>query len=334
MWQAYKPYVIGGASLIFGIAVGIALDASLLDVSLPIGASKNTCLSNLTFINPQPGCEIFEEKLERMKVLQDDLRRQLNGYLASGRADRISVFARDLTSQRFASVNDSDTFFMASLLKVPLAIAYYRLSEITPDLLSQTVTYTGTPNLYASQTTQPQDKLVIGKTYSINDLIYKALANSDNTAAQVLSESYVSFDYLQKILLALGLQVMKDGSSEDIVTVKSYAGMLRILYNSSFLTRKSSNEILSILSKSSFSDGATANLPKDIVVAHKFGERSIIDSRTGQSDSRQLHDCGIVYANKGQEPYIFCIMTEGNNFEDLKAILRDVSSTIYKGIIE
>ena len=63
---------------------------------------NNGCLSSFTFVNPSLGCEAFDEKLDRMKSLQTDLDLQVSGYLDSGRADRISVFTRDLNSQRFA----------------------------------------------------------------------------------------------------------------------------------------------------------------------------------------------------------------------------------------
>ena len=223
---------------------------------------------------------------------------------------------------------------MASLLKVPLAVAYFRLAEITPDVLSQKVVYSGIPDLYLNQNIQPPEKLIKGKEYTIEDLLYRSLAYSDNTAAEILSQNYVTDDYLQKILLTIGLHNRNKDQIETMVTAKSYAGVFRILYNSSFLTRKYSNEIIKTLSQSSFTDGATANLPAGVFVAHKFGERAFIDPQTKSSTIEQLHDCGIVYAKDRKEPYTFCILTEGKSFFDLKTIIQQISATIYKGIVE
>lgn len=295
--------------------------------------SKDACLSNLNFINPEPGCELYEDKLERMSILQETLETQINGYLESKRATRISVFTRDLKTKRFAGVNDSDTFYMASLIKLPLAIAYYRLSEITPDLFSQQLTFTNLENQYATQNIQPKDKLIIGKTYKVKDLIYHMLAYSDNSAAELLIRNFVSKDYLQKILSSLGLQTVVNSQEEDFVTAKSYAAVIRILYNSSFVNRNSSNEVLKMLSDSDFTIGAVFNLPKDVIVAHKFGERTVINSNN-EAVFRQLHDCGIVYAKKGKEPYTFCIMTEGQDYSNLESIIQNISKTIYEGIQE
>lgn len=294
----------------------------------------NDCSADLKFIKPDLDCESFKNAADKMQGLQDNIRRQVNGYLNTKRADRISVFVRDLDSQRFASVNESDEYFMASLLKVPLAVAYYRLAELTPDLLSQKITYTGAPNLYAVQEIKPSKELAAGKTYTVEDLIYRALAYSDNTAAELLSENYVSYDYLQKILLSLGLDPKPESQKENMVTARSYAGILRSLYNASFLSRLYSDKILKTLSESTFADGATANLPKDAVVSHKFGERSIIDDSTGAVVSRQLHDCGIVYGKQSGQTYNFCIMTEGDSFSNLEPIIQTISSTIYKEMVK
>jgi beta-lactamase class A len=67
-----------------------------------------------------------------------------------------------------------------------------------------------------------------------------------------------------------------------------------------------------------------AGVPAGIPVAHKFGE-------TGQvGGERQLHDCGIVYYPNS--PYILCIMTRGNNFEELPNIIKQISSEVYKHV--
>ena len=292
---------------------------------------RDLCLSNLNFINPEPGCELYEDKLERMNALQATLETQVNGYLESKRATRISVFTRDLTTKRFTGVNDSDTFYMASLIKLPLAIAYFRLSEITPDLFSQQLTFTNSENQYATQNIQPKDKLITGNTYTVKDIIYHMLAHSDNSAVELLMKNFVSKEYLQKILSSLSLETKIGSQEEDFVTAKSYAGVIRILYNASFINRNSSNEVLKMLSDSDFTTGAVFYLPKDVIVAHKFGERNAINSNN-EVVFRQLHDCGIVYAKKGKEPYTFCIMTEGQNYSNLESIIQNISKTIYEGI--
>lgn len=319
------PCAVTIVILAFGTGI---LSYKLFDPS-PRGTQKD-CLSDLFFVNPEPDCELYEKKLESMSTLQDNLENLTEKYLDEKKATRISVFSRDLRTRRFVGVNDTDVFIMASLLKVPLAIAYWRLSEITPDIFTQSIKHTNVNTLEnsSSQRIKPKEDLVLGNTYTVKELLYRMLAYSDNTSAQMLSTNFVSPDYLNKILLAIGLQITKDGETENILTAKSYAGIFRILYNASFLSRESSNKILDNLSQSSFTDGATAFLPKNVKVAHKFGERIIVNEKDNII-IQQLHDCGIVYAKNGNEPYTFCILTEGKKYDDLKYVIQNISKAIF-----
>ena len=83
----------------------------------------------------------------------------------------------------------------------------------------------------------------------------------------------------------------------------------------------------------SFCNGYPTGNPSSVIVAHKFAERTIVDPKTGAILSRQLHECGIVYAQRGTEPYTFCIMTEGENYSDLQGIIQDISLEIYTAMV-
>lgn len=51
---------------------------------------------------------------------------------------------------------------------------------------------------------------------------------------------------------------------------------------------------MSILAQAKYPDGLTAGLPKNVTVAHKFGEHVNGDPKRG-IDSVELHDCGVIY---------------------------------------
>ncbi len=332
MRNMFKKESLPCAVAIVALAFGTGILSYKLFDSSPRGTQKD-CLSDLFFVNPEPDCELFEKKLESMSALQDNLEDLTKKYLDEKKATRIGVFSRDLKTRRFVGVNDTDVFVMASLLKVPLAIAYFRLGEITPDIFSQGIKHTNTNTLESSssQRIKPKEDLVLGNTYNIKELIYRMLAYSDNASAQMLSTNFVSPDYLNKVLLAVGLQVTKAGETENVLTAKSYANVFRTLYNASFLSRESSNKVLDILAQSTFNEGATALLPKNVKVAHKFGERIIVDEKENII-IQQLHDCGIVYAKNGDESYTFCILTEGKKYDDLKYIIQNLSKAIFDGM--
>ncbi len=317
-----------------------ALGALLVGVGLGVFASGffssagSACTSQYTYINPEPDCDTFDERSSRLDALQEKLDAKVKNLELQPNVDHVAVFTRDLVTRRFAGVNDVHSFYMASLLKVPILIAYYKFAEVEPKILDDGITYDGSINEYDLQDIPVPDHLVVGKSYTVSELLYHSVANSDNTAAQILMQRLPS-DFLDKVLTALGTQFQKpEGEKEDLITARSYAGVFRVLYNASYLSREYSNKALELLTHTSFDKGAAAGIPAGTAIAHKYGERANVDPKTDAVVSRQLHDCGIIYAHSGSHPYIFCIMTQGNDFSALQSAIRDLSATIYNALEE
>ena len=95
------------------------------------------------------------------------------------------------------------------------------------------------------------------------------------------------------------------------------------MYNASYLSKDLSEYALNILAHTAYNNGIVKGLPGDVPVAHKFGERTVIQDR-----SRQLHDCGIVYLN--HHTYLLCIMTRGTDYDQLSEIISRISNIIYE----
>src|SRR6185436_5295057 len=96
-------------------------------------------------------------------------------------------------------------------------------------------------------------------------------------------------------------------------TPQNYSHLFRALYNGTYLSHDASEKALELLSRTKFSDGIVAGVPKETTVSHKFGERTL---SLNTSSINELHDCGIVYYPG--HPYFLCIMTKGtSDFEEL-----------------
>jgi beta-lactamase class A len=145
---------------------------------------------------------------------------------------------------------------------------------------------------------------------------------SDNNAFMFLT-SYVNFIELKKVYTNLRIQNPLETTDDHYLSVQTYESFFRILYNSSYLNRESSDWALELMSQSEFKSGLVAGVPSTVTVAHKFGER--IEEKT-----IQLHDCGIVYYPK--HPYLLCVMSQGPSFEFLEASIADISREIYSDI--
>ncbi len=73
-----------------------------------------------------------------------------------------------------------------------------------------------------------------------------------------------------------------------------------------------------------------AGVPSTVDVAHKFGERTTLASDTESTETKQLHDCGIVYFP--ENPYLLCVMTRGTDFKVLEGIISDISRMVYEEV--
>ncbi len=297
--------------------------------------SSSKCESGLKMVRPVDNCDKLDEKTESFIDLEKSVDQMITAYTNSGQVTRVGVFARDLKTTRFFGINENQEFVMASLLKVPLAIAVYKLAEVEPSILDVQLVYTEKNNRYSEQQFQVQDKMIAGNAYPVGELIGRAIVYSDNSASHMLSGFYAP-GFFSKILSALSLSIVREkGSEETIVTAKTFANVFRSLYNSSYLTREYSNYILDLLSKTTYKNGAMSKIPSDVKMAHKFAERSFFSPEDRSFKNpilRQLHECGIVYANNMKDPYSFCILTEGKNYADLEKVQAEISYKIYSAL--
>jgi len=287
------------------------------------------CRGDYQYINPQVACELSERNLlESFDALHSKIKNSINYSLTEKRATDVSVFMRDLTSRRWFGVNENDNYAPASLLKLPLLIAYYKLSEIQPNILAQKYTYQGKTSTPSDiQNIKPESELEKGKEYTIEELLYRMIVYSDNEMVGPLFD-FVGSDFINKTFIDLGVYVpTNSGLETDFLSPKIYTAIFRSLYTSTYLRPENSEKILDLLTKTTFKDGLVAGVPENVPVAHKFGEREIKNSEDG-SVVRNLYDCGIIY--NSEHPYILCIMAKGQNWDDLKAIIKNISNLVYQ----
>jgi beta-lactamase class A len=263
-------------------------------------------------------------KMESTSLLYDHIKEKIENLKGKYGLTFDSIYFRDLDNGQWIGINEKEQFATASLIKTPILIAFLRQSEIQPDILYKSVTITEEDVAGAAhQDIKPQIAISAGETYTLLELAKRMIQQSDNVAMRVLVR-HIDDKFRNGVFEAIGVTYNVDGD-EIMVRVKDYAAFFRILFNASYLSRENSELALEILSDVEFKRGLVAGLPTSITVAHKFGERSyyVDDVAT----SRQLHDCGVIYYP--QKPYILCVMTRGNDFEDQSAFIREVSKLFY-----
>lgn len=281
--------------------------------------------SGFQFIKPLLTCSLELRDYKKVESLEKELRAVVDEKMDSKKITNLSLFFHDLDNGSWIAINRNDKFSPASLLKVPIMIAYFKLSEEDPDLLKKELLVNQNLSAALSPNIIPEKRVEAGKTYTVEELIRYAVNYSDNVAANTLLEN-IAIEDMERIYNDIGLMPPNVDRPENFMSVFEYSSFFEILYNASYLNKEMSEKALEILGSTQFDFGIEGGVPEGIIVANKFGERTL-------EDQRQLHDCGIIYSPKS--PYLLCIMTRadlktGASFNQLADIMSSLSEKTYQ----
>lgn len=307
-------------AFVSGAVIGAKFFAPSTGLSRPIYSNAGT------YTHPLLGFEVNTQgEFQELNPIE----RTIRDFIAKNQDDRtvktISIYFRLLNSGRWFSINPEETYSPASLLKIPIMMVYFKKAEDNPNVLDQKLYDDGT---FADQeqTTVPEARrLHEGSWYTIEDLIERMIRDSNNEAKNMLEQNLPD-DFIKQIYDKLDVEnpYQKKG---DFMTVDDYPFFLRVLYNTTYLNEKYSEEALELLAESSFVEGLPAQLPDEITVAHKFGFRVV---NTTNPPLAELHDCGIVYYP--DHPYVLCVMTKGYDPDALISAIQNLSLLTYRGV--
>ncbi len=250
------------------------------------------------------------------------LESKVNNDINNNKATQISVYFRDLNNGPWIGVNEEEKFIPASLLKIPLMMVYFKKAETDEKILNQKYKYNAEefPN-DSTMTFNKRTTLKDNTEYTVDELIKRMIIYSDNDALRLLA-MHIDGKSQKEIYMNLGIKVPTSGL-EEFISPRNMASFLRVLYNSTYLNEEMSEKSLQLLTQTKFDFGLTAGVPKDTIVAQKYGER--------ETDTfKELHDCGIVYYP--QHPYILCVMTKGNDYNTLAGVIKEISQLTYEQV--
>jgi len=278
------------------------------------------------YINPLLECEgAAISQSTNLNSLKEELETTIREATEKKEITIAAVYYRDLNNGPWFSIEATEQFAPASLLKVPLLMAYLKQSELTPEILEETI-IAASFDYEKEQNVLPEKQLIAGQSYSIKELIEQAIIYSDNYAYYILMQS-IDDTLMDQMYADMGMVIKKGTNTPaggDIISVREYSSFFRVLFNASYLNRENSEYALGLLAKSAYDQGLTKYLP-NVEVSHKFGERHY-----EQNGETQLHDCGIVYMP--QEPYLLCIMTTGTDLDTQANIVGRLSEQVYNYI--
>ncbi len=320
------PWILCAGALVFAFyemytvrAVSANAEKSCQVVSLRGGG-------NFTYINPLLACEVAtEQNFHELSDVRKMIEKYIEAQKKSGALTKASVYFRDYTKGEWLTIGGNEHYAPASLLKVPLMIAYMKIARTDHTLMAKKLTRTEPRDFNEGVNFKPTNSIKLGESHTIEELIHSIIINSDNNALYLLNQN-IDQQILNEVYTDLGLSIPTSATPEsvDFITAKEYSYFFRILYNATYIGRRSSEEALGLLAQTDFKNGIIQGVPEGTKVAHKFGEREVSDVTP---PVRELHDCGIIYYP--DHPYLLCIMTQGSNYNDLSKTIGDISREVF-----
>lgn len=220
------------------------------------------------------------------------------------------IYVYQLESQNQYGLNQDQVFPAASLMKLPVMIAFYQ--QVETDKLDPEQEYQLQQKDIRSGAGMLQGK-PLGSAYTFRQLVEHTAHYSDNTANQVLTR-ILGAEIIRQTISQIG---MKDTSFKDYTTTPQDIGLLLSkLYQGQLINRENQQELLGFLTKTAFEERIPAGVPENIRVAHKIG-----------SEIGVYADAGIVFAPK---PFVLVILTEAVRESEAKEVLPQVSQAIWE----
>ena len=237
------------------------------------------------------------------------LRDELNKY--EGQKD-ISIYFEYLPTGANISINKDAQFWPASLLKLPVAMAVAKKIEKGEWKWDNKLVLMAADKEESFGTLFKEPT---GSIFTIEDLVRRALVDSDNTANFILVRNLETRE-IYDVYEHLGAGDFFSAGGE--IGAKKYSANFRALYNSSYLSEESSQKLLAYLSETRFDEYLKGGLPEGTVYAHKIGVAE---------DKNVYMDSGIIYAPN--RPYILTVMVSGRDKREAEDLMKKISEQVF-----
>ena len=240
-----------------------------------------------------------------------------------------SIFVWEYSTGSGLEINSDEVFPSASIIKIPIAFELIRLVDSTANT-DNPINLTDKRKFSEEFRTLGSGDLQYTKgdvLYSLDYLANIMIANSDNSATNMLLYEIGGMDGFNRAMRNLGLKVtsinewLPDLDGTNKITAREMSKILYNIDNPNYINPKYKNILKEYLGNTRNIHLIKEKLPKDIMVLHKTGDIGTM-----------LGDSGIVYTNDGKK-YIVTILTK-RPFNDYSAknFIQDASLLIYNDI--
>jgi len=266
-----------------------------------------------------------EEEQERRRPPSFDaaaLRGEIEGILAE-RQGRFGVAVYDPESGQRVEVGGDESFFAASIGKLPTYLTLYRDATRGEVDLNEEISIQ--PEDVAAYGTGELYLYGVGHALPLRECAWHLVNKSDNTAWAMLNRR-LGFDRIQAELREIGATSTSYEEAAYQTTANDVLKMLEKISDPEYTNKDLSQEMLDAMTNTAYEDRIPAALPEGARVAHKIGTYNTF-----------FHDAGIVYYKdeEGKEKRYYVVVMGGETVEsEGVGTIKEVAAAAHKAIAE
>ncbi len=226
----------------------------------------------------------------------------------------------DLETGEYVDFNGDKVYPAASIIKLPILIAF--LQDVDAGKISLNETWTMTDDVIVGGSGEFQD-LPVNTRLKAQNVINQMITISDNTATNMVIKRMGGLNYVNQRFAQLGLsntrlrQWLPDLGGTNTTTLKELAQTLAMLDRQSILSPTSQANAFDILRRVKNRKLLAAGLGKGATIAHKTGYIGTM-----------LGDAGIIEMPNGKR-YIGAVIVESDREDSAWDFVPEVSQTVY-----
>lgn len=231
------------------------------------------------------------------------------------------VFLMDIDSGDYFSLNGTSTFAAASMIKVPILVAFFqdvdagkiRLNEEM--VMQEKDVATGSGDMqYAA----------VGSKYSALEVATNMIVISDNTATNMLIRRLGGIEAINQRFKQWGLQqttirnILPDLEGTNTTSPKELSTLMAMLSQGELLSMKSRDRALDIMRQTVTDTLLPTSLRPGATISHKTGD---IGSLVG--------DTGLIDMPSGKRYAITAMVKRPHNDDRAQELIRQIAATVY-----
>jgi len=242
------------------------------------------------------------EKKEKVIEKFEEKTRNLSGVYG--------LYVSDLESDFSYGVNENETFQAASLIKLPVMVAFYKEVEA------------GNINLDETYSLRKEDKVAgsgslykkpIGYKVTYRDLVELMGKQSDNTAFKI-TRNLLGDEKINEVIKLSGM--LNTSLEKNTTTPKDIGVFFENLWKGNIVNKTSRDGILESLTNTIYENHIVAGIPRGIRVAHKYGREINV-----------VNDAGIVFTDT---PFVIVIMSKGVIEREADKVIPELARIVFE----